>query len=181
MKALILIAVICLFFQSCTKPVDFDQIDDAEIEANYILTQVYFNLGASDLLDESNGEIDFQLDTIQAPISGSGQKYLEKIEFTVVTENSFDRKFNIKIVLFDEAQNPIYVLKPKIIVLPNSDETTTIIEIPTDEIAVIFDTQYFSFIVHLLPSNDGSVISPSDPSELIFKSYVKLFFNYKKA
>jgi len=101
MKPLILIALILFCFQSCTKSVDFDQIDDAEIHANYILTQVYFNLGASDFLDENGNEIGLQLDAIQAPISGSAQKYLEKIEFTVITENDFDRAFNIEIVLFD--------------------------------------------------------------------------------
>ena len=47
--SLIFLALSVIFYlQSCTKPVDFDQIDDAEIHANYILTQVYFNLGASD-------------------------------------------------------------------------------------------------------------------------------------
>jgi len=179
MKPLILIALILFCFQSCTKSVDFDQIDDAEIHANYILTQVYFNLGASDFLDENGNEIGLQLDAIQAPISGSAQKYLEKIEFTVITENDFDRAFNIEIVLFDADQNPIYVLNPNINVLPNSSETTTLVEIPNDEIAMVFNAQYFSFIIQLLPSNDGSVILPSDTSELIFKSSVELFFNYK--
>lgn len=177
-KFLIALSII-LFFQSCTKSVDFDQIDDAEIQASYILTQVYFNLGSSGLLDENGNEIDFQLDAIQVPIGGSAQKYLEKIEFTVITENDFDRAFSIEIVLFDIDQNPIYVLNPKINVLPNSSETTTIIEIPSDEVDVIFNTQYFSFIIQLLPSNDGNVILPSDNSELIFKSSVELFFNYK--
>ena len=179
MKPLILIALILFCFQSCTKSVDFDQIDEAEMHANYILTQVYFNLGASDFLDENGNEIGLQLDAIQAPISGSAQKYLEKIEFTVITENDFDRAFNIEIVLFDMDQNPIYVLNPNINVLPNSSETTTIVEIPNDEIAMVFNAQYFSFIIQLLPSNDGSVILPSDTSELIFKSSVELFFNYK--
>jgi len=44
---------------------------------------------------------------------------------------------------------------------------------------MVFNAQYFSFIIQLLPSNDGSVILPSDTSELIFKSSVELFFNYK--
>ena len=52
-KFLIALSII-LFFQSCTKSVDFDQIDDAEIQASYILTQVYFNLGSSGLLDDAS-------------------------------------------------------------------------------------------------------------------------------
>ena len=179
MKALILIALILFCSQSCTKSVDFDQIDEAEIQVSYILTQVYFNLGSSNFLDENDNEIEFQRDNILGPIKSSAEKKLEKVVFTVITENSFDRGFNIEIIFFDEAQNPIYVVSPEINVLPNSEETTTIIEIPTDEVGVIFNTYYFSFRVQLLPSNDGSVILPSDTSELIFKSSVELFFNYK--
>jgi len=178
LKFLIALSII-LFFQGCTKSVDFDQIDEAEIQVSYILTQVYFNLGSSNFLDENDNEIEFQRDNILGPIKSSAEKKLEKVVFTVITENSFDRGFNIEIIFFDEAQNPIYVVSPEINVLPNSEETTTIIEIPTDEVGVIFNTYYFSFRVQLLPSNDGSVILPSDTSELIFKSSVELFFNYK--
>ena len=183
MKALKIIlgifAILC--FQGCTKPIDFDQIDAAEIKANYILTQAYFNLGSSNFLDEFGIEIPLQNDVIQAQISGSSQKHIEKIEFTFVTQNSFDRAFNVQIVLFDVAQNPIYFINPTIQIPANSGELTTTIEIPKEDIAVIFTTEYFSFFVQLLPSTDGSVISLSDDATLHFKSYVELFLNYKTA
>ena len=181
MKSLkfIITLIIILYFQSCAKPVDFDQIDDAEIEANYILSQVYFNLKALDILDEYNNEIEFKIKPIEVSINNATQKYLDKIVFTVVTENSFDRAFNIEIVLLNEALKPIYTISPIINILPNSNETVVTIEIPNSEIDVIFNAGFFSFIVQLLPSNDGSVISINNTSELFFKSYVKLFFNYK--
>lgn len=177
-KAIILFIVI-LCFQSCIKPIDFDQIDDAEIKPNYIVTQVFFELVATDFLNEFGVEIPIRTDVIQAPIRGSSQKYLEKIEFTFLTQNSFDRAFNIQIVLFDAAQTPIYTFQPTIQIPANSGKLTTIIEIPKEDIATIFNTEYFSFFVQLLPSNDGSLISPEDNSILNFKSYVTLFLNYK--
>lgn len=183
MKALTLIlgifAILC--FQSCTKPVDFDQIDDAEIKANYIVTQAYFDLVASDFLTEFGMEIPLQTDVIQAQISGSSKKYIEKIEFTIVTQNSFDRAFNVQIVLFDIAQNLIYTFNPTIHIPANSGEITTTIEIPKEDISVVFNTEYFSFFVQLIPSTDGSSISPDDDSTLNLKSYVELFLNYKTA
>lgn len=174
---IVFIAILC--FQSCTKPIDFDQIDDAEIKPNYIVTQVYFDLVATDFLNELGGEITLQNDIIQAPINGSSQKYIEKIEFTIVTQNSFDRAFNVQIILLDAAQTPIYTFYPTIQIPANSGEITTIIEIPKEDISVIFNTEYFNFYVQLLPSTNGSVISPNNPSTLNFKSYVTLFLNYK--
>lgn len=174
---IVFIAILC--FQSCTKPIDFDQIDDAEIKPNYVVTQVYFDLVATDFLNEFGAEILLQNDIIQAPISGSSQKYIEKIEFTFFSQNSFNRIFNVQIVLFDKDQTPIYILKPTIHILANSGEIKTTIVIPKEDISIIFNTEYFSFFVQLLPANNGSVITPEDPSILNLKSYVTLFLNYK--
>lgn len=176
----IIIAIIVFaFFQSCTKPIDFDQIDDAEIKATYIVTQVYFDLMAPDFLNEFGQEIPLKKDIIQAPLNDSSQKYIEKITFTIVTQNSFDRAFNVQIILFDVTQKPIYVINPTIKIPANSGEITTIVEIPKEDISVIFNTEFFSFFVQLLPSTDGSVISYDDDSTLYFKSFVELFLNYK--
>jgi hypothetical protein len=177
LKLIVIVAIICL--QSCTKPVDFDQIDDAEIKANYLLTQVYFDLVADDFLDEFGAEIPLQNDIIQAPINDSSQKYLEKIEFTVVTANSFSRDFNVQIVLYDQTQTPIYIVQPTIQIPANSSEITTTIEISNGDISKVFNTEYFTFFVQLLPSNNGSVITSDTSGVLNFKSYVTLFLNYK--
>jgi hypothetical protein len=57
---------------------------------------------------------------------------------------------------------------------------TTVIEIPKEDISVIYNTQYFGFHISLLPSADGSVISLYDSATLDLKSSAKLFFNYRK-
>ncbi len=81
--------------------------------------------------------------------------------------------------MFDKDQTPIYILKPTIHIPANSGETKTTIVIPKEDISIIFNTEYFSFFVQLLPANNGSVITPEDPSILNLKSYVTLFLNYK--
>lgn len=174
----LIILISILSFQSCTKPVDFDQIDDAEIKSTYVATQVYFDLQATDFLNDSGAEIPLQRDVIQAPIDDSSYKYLERIEFTIETQNSFDRAFNIQIILYDVNQTPIYVVQPTINVLANSGKTTTTIVIPEEDIPIIFSTVYYSFYLQLVPSTDGSVITINDPGVLSFKSYITLFLNY---
>jgi len=175
-----LVALIILFFQGCTKDVDFNQLDNANIHSTYISTLVYLNLTAPKFLDQFNNEINVTYDLIEAPITNESKPYLEKLEFTIITENSFNRNFALSIIFYDEFRQPIYVLQPIINISESSPEMTTVIEIPKEDISVIYNTQYFGFHISLLPSADGSVISLYDSATLDLKSSAKLFFNYRK-
>lgn len=163
---------------SCTKSVDFDQIDDVEISPSYLITLVYFELYAPDFLDSGNIEEPFQADVVEASIVDVPEKYVEKVEFTFITDNYFSRDFNVEIVFFDRDKNPIYKLST-ILIPANSNELTTIIEIPTEDIAVVFETAYYGFLLELVPSEDGTIILPNDASNLEFKSSLHIFLNYK--
>lgn len=171
--------VTAIVIQGCTKDVDFNQLDDASINTTYLVTLLYADLKVVDFLDEFNNEITFTQDSVQAQISDESRGYLEKIEFTVITENTFERNFIFRVTFYDEFKQPIYELSPEINISENSGEITTIIEIPEDDIHVIYDTQYFGFTMILLPSADGSSLNLSDASTLTIKSSVKLYFNYR--
>lgn len=173
-------ALVILFFQGCTKDVDFNQLDDANIHSTYIATLIYLNLTASDFLDDSDQEIRVTTDLVQAPITDDAEPYLEKVEFTVITENSFSRNFKLSITFYDAFGAPIYVLQPIINVPVNPSKLTTIIEIPTQDIPFIFNAKYFGFSLLLSPSTDGNTLSKNDTSILNLKSSAKLFFNYHK-
>jgi len=177
----IIITLLILFsLHSCTKDVDFNQLDDANIYSTYLVTLVHLNLSAIKFLDDFNNEIVFTQDVIQAPIADDSKSYLEKVEFTIVTNNTFNRDFTLNIIFYNEFSEPIYHLQPVIIVPANSLELTTIIEIPLEDIPVIYETEYYGFTLELSPSADGSVISGSDTTTIDLKSSVKLFFNYRK-
>ena len=178
-KKIISLLITILLLQSCTKDVDFNQLDDANIYASYITTLVYFDVEATNFLDEYNQEIEWTSDVIESKISSASQKYLERVEFTVITENSFNRSFEINIVFFDKANNPIYQLKPSIQIEPNSS-TKVIIEIPQSEIDVIYNTQFFGFSILMAQSADGTVLSGEEAFKLNLKSSVELFYNYRK-
>lgn len=93
-------AFIILFFQGCTKDVDFNQLDDANIHSTYIATLIYLNLTAPDFLDDFNREIAITTDLVQAPIYNDAEPYLEKVEFAVITKNTFNRSFKLSINYF---------------------------------------------------------------------------------
>jgi len=179
LKKICIAFVFLLSFQSCTKDVDFNQLDEANIYTTYLSTLVYLNLKAPNFLDEFNKEIG-TTDRIEAIITNDLDPYLEKVEFTVITDNTFDRTFMLQIIFYDEVETAIYTLQPTIYALPNTSEITTIIEIPQADIPFIYDTRFFEFQISLLTSSDGSELSIGDTSILDLKSSVKLFFNYHK-
>lgn len=173
-------ALVILSLMGCAKDVDFNQLDDASIQTTFISTLIYLNLTAPDFLNDLNQEIRVTSDFIEPPITDETKPYLEKVEFTVITKNTFNRNFKLSITFYDALGTPIYVLQPIINVPENSSELTTIVEIPKTDIPYIYNTKYFVFSIILSPSTDGSVISMSDPSTFDLKSSAKLFFNYRK-
>ena len=176
----IILITTCFFLQNCTKDVDFNQIDDASANATYLLTLMHFNLGAPDFLNDLSEEIVITTDEVITPITASSETYLEKIEITVVTENSFNRDFTIDFVFFDENDQPIYQTQPTVIIPANSSVLTTIIEIPQTDIQVIYSTAYIRSFITLLPDTSGNTININDTSFLNLKSSLTLFFNYRK-
>jgi hypothetical protein len=175
-----IILFILIAFSSCTKEVDFNQINDASIKATYTSTLVYADLSTIKFLDINNQEITYTTDLIQSPIDKTAIKYLEKVEFTIIISNTINREFNFNFNFFDSAGQLIYTLQPTVNVLPKSGETTFILEIPTADINVLKNTYFFGFLVELKPSLDGSTLNGTETSNLNLKSSVKLFYNYRK-
>lgn len=176
----IFIIIVTLLLQSCAKDVDFDQIDDASIETSYKATLVYFDLEPIKFLDDYNQEIIWTSDYVAANINDASRDYLERVEFTVVTENSFDRSFVIQVIFYDENGSPIYQLNPSIYIEANSGKTTTIIEIPQTEIDIVYSAKYFGFSITMSNSGDGTVLSGDEDYKLNLQSSVELFFNFRK-
>jgi len=179
-KYYITILTILIALTSCTKEVDFNQIDDANIHAVYTSTLIYADFSVIKFLDNNNNEITYTTDLIEAPIDKTTIKYLEKVEFTLIITNSFNRKFDLDFNFFDDAGQLIYTLQPRVVVTPNSGETTFILEIPPEDISVLDNTRFFGFFVTLEPSTDGSTLDGTETANLNLKSSVTLYYNYRK-
>ncbi|MBP8792982.1 MAG: hypothetical protein KBH29_07370 [Lutibacter sp.] len=178
-KSVLLFFVIMLL-QGCTKDVDFNQIDDASIQTSYKTSLIYLDLAPIKFLDNFNQEIVLTSDKVVAEIDDASRGYLEKVEFTIVTENSFNRSFLITINFLDEKDETIYMLNPTIEIPANSGETTINIKIPPSEIDVIYQTRYFNFDIVMHKRADGTQLSQTDDYKLNLKSSVELFFNFRK-
>ena len=182
---ILLVKYITLFlllfvFLGCTKPVDFNQIDNATINTEYLITFVNFEKTAVNFLDTSNNEITFTSDFINSPFKSLTKKYIDKVELTVITDNTFNRDFNFQISFFDAQNNPVYTLQPIINIPANSSNKTSVITIPNSAINTVFYASYVGFALTLSPSSDGSTIQPDDLGTLKLKSSVKLYYTYRK-
>ena len=177
----VIILLAMLFFQHCTKPVDFDQIDNANFDAVYLFTLIHTNLTVPDFLDEINDETFLINDVIDANISDDLDSVLEKIEFTVTTKNTFNRSFTIRFDFLNELNTAIYTLNPTIIVPRNSLELTSILEIPQEDLSLIYNAKYIGATITLIPTDDGSALDENEASELNIKSSMKWFVNYNKS
>jgi len=180
LKKYIPILIFLVTFSSCTKDVDFNQIDDVSVKPTFVFPLIYSNFSAINFLDNTNQEITISSDRIEAPIDANIKNYLEKVQFTVVTSNTFNRSFNLAFNFFDSGGNLIYTLQPLIHVDANTGETTYLLEVPENDIWVVNNSRFFGFLVELVPSTDGSTINGTEIATLSIKSSVKLFYNYKK-
>ena len=176
---LFIIALLTVF--ACTKEIDFDQIDELTIDNTLLFTLVHFDLKPQHLLDEKQNEISLIADEVEAPIKGDSQKYLEKVEFNVITENTFDRSMTFKIVFYNESNQLIYTIQPIITIPANSNTTSFVLEIPKDDLDLVFQTESFGFELVISDSLDGSQLSVNDPYRFKLKSSMKLYFKYHDA
>ena len=174
---IIVLFLLCSFLQSCTKDVYFNQLDQASVQPTYLVTLIYLNLTAPNFLDDFNNEIQFSPDIIRTPITKKAEPYVERVEITVLTQNSFNRAFTFNFVFYDGFNNSIYTLQPTITVPENSVATiTTTIEIPKSDLSIIYNTQNIGAELILLP---GALLKISDKGTLNLKSSAKIFLNYK--
>lgn len=163
---------------SCTKPVDFEKWDDTEVDATYIFTLIYLDLSATSFLDESNMEMNFISDVLEIPISDDLEPYIEKIEFTVITKNSFNRDFNLDFTLFDEDNNPIYTIRPTLQISANAGEQSFLLAIPASDISVIYQMTFIGAVINMVPDANGQILDGTETYEFELKSSMKIFVNY---
>lgn len=176
---LLIVFLSLMVVQSCTKEVDFDQIDDASVQTSYIVSTAYVNFTAPDFLNHLNEEIEVTSDFIIRKFNDSGKDYLEKVELTIETENSFDRNFIFSIEFFNKEGDLIYTVQPVVNITSNS-ELTTVLEIPSEDTHFFYEAKFFGFTFVLPPSNSGNSIDLSTEGTLTIKSAIELFFNFRK-
>lgn len=171
--------VVLFLVQGCTKEVDFDQIDELEIQSKYIAALTYFDLFPSDFLDEEQNEISQIEEFIVTGLRAENQEYIEKLEFRFQFSNSFSRDFSATVLFFDTAGKVVYQLEPTIDVMRNTNEVATVISVVQPDIEAIYNAYRAGFFIELKPDQTESLTIDS-PGILNLQSSLTIYLKIKK-
>ena len=174
------IKVICFFLCSlciisCSKNLDFSQIDDYVASPIYTFSLTYFKVTPSNFIDAVTGnEIDLPADVSDFKVFENEfiRKNLVKAVFNVEIKNELDRDVILQFNFLDDANNPVYQFD-QINISANTLNFTyeETLEVSTNE--NILNATRVSVKINLSPS--VTPLEPSDTSEFEFKSSVILF------
>ena len=171
-KASIFLLFICLF-SSCIQKLDFEQIEDLDIEPVFTSSMVHFTLNQIAFFDRINSL------EIVAPIKKDSKflslnstfvrENLIKMQVDFEINNQFDRDFSVVFQFLDDndaithsfqtfnigANNLKFLHREEIIVKNNQ---------------LFLSSTKIRVLVQLTPSTNGSVIDPTVERNLVFKT-----------
>lgn len=168
---------ICLFVlsMSCTKDVDFNQIDDLEINPVLESSIIYFNAPATNFYN--NGEISVSQDFVLLDIFNNKLTVddLTKAAFTFESINSINRAFQLDIDFIDsndDTQYSIMLLAPQSI--NNQDIITEqLVVFEDDDLVALKRTVKLVFTITL---QSGEPIDDNTLGDITLKSKGLFYF-----
>lgn len=171
-----LMVLVCFFLGSCVKDVDFDQVDDIEINTIHNVSLIHFDMDPSHFLGNFGNEVLKRSDTTALPIFGGNYtvNYLNQAELKYKFSNTFDRAISLEIEFLDEYNGSLFTLQKINIDANISDfEVTQVF----DEFELQRFTNTERIVVNLLMAN-GSPPLVANQSYL-FNSQMAVLLYYK--
>lgn len=103
----------CFLIKSCVKDVDFDQVDDIEINTTHNISLINFKINPSDFLDDLENEVLLRSDTTGLPIFDGSYtvNYLNQAEFEYKFSNTFNRSISLEMEFLDEYNTSLFTLQ----------------------------------------------------------------------
>ncbi|MDY7394415.1 hypothetical protein UMM65_04120 [Aureibaculum sp. 2210JD6-5] len=161
---------------SCTSNVDFDQINNIEINQNFSSPFIYFNIDQNRFLNANgSSEIPTITDISVFDIFDTDyvQDNLVKANFNFEIENTFNRNFELELS-FLNADNAI--TNSFVINVPNNSKVTHLQVFEGLDLLSLKFSQKLRVSVNLQPSSNSSMLSEDAEMKLIIKSSANLIF-----
>lgn len=160
---------------ACTKEVDFNQIDELELNPIVESSIIYFDSPASQFYN--NGEITVSQDFVLIDIFNNKLTvdYLTKAEFTFESTNSIDREFQLQIDFVDVNDTTQYSVT---LLAPQSPNNTDIV---TEQVVVFEGNSLQALksavkIVFTITLQSGSPINENSIGNIQLKSKGLFYF-----
>jgi hypothetical protein len=173
LKYFLLLILLNLIFVSCTKAVDFNQINDLELNPVIESSLIFFDEPASRFLDNGN-EVLLTQDFIIVDFFNNGfiEDNLVKAEFVFETENSIDRRFDLQIDFLDSSGQQQHSLSITQQPLSNNSYIEVFEE---DTLDALKNTTLIVFRLRL--SSGNPAINETTPGTIKLKSKTIFYFN----
>jgi len=163
-------------FLSCTSNVDFNQVDDIEVNQNFTFSFIYLNANQNNFLNadgtsETNSLSDsrnidiFKLDYFQ--------ENLIEVNFNFEIENTFNRDFELEFTFLnaDDAITTNFMIN-----IPSNSKLSHLETYEGLDLLSLKLTEKVKITVDLQPSSDASILNRDDETELTIKSSANFIF-----
>lgn len=166
----------CFLIKSCVKDVDFDQIDDIEVNTTHNISLINFKMNSSDFLDDLENEVLLRSDTTGLPIFGGSYtvNYLNQAELKYKFSNTFDRSISLEMEFLDEYNTSLFTLQ-RIHIKANVSDVEVLQTL--DELALQKLPSTERVVVKLLLSVGNPPLDPNQ--DYILTSQVATLLYYK--
>lgn len=173
LKYKILLLAISLMFFACTKDVDFNQINDLELNPVIESSLIFFDEPANRFLENGN-EVLITQDFIIIDIFNNEfvVDNLVKVDLVFETENSINRRFDLQIDFFDNSGQLQHSFSITQEPLSNNNYTAVFED---DTLDALKNTTEIVFTLRLSPGNPP--INETTPGTIKLKSKAVFYFN----
>ncbi|MGZ0015044.1 hypothetical protein [Yeosuana sp. AK3] len=176
-KYLIITLIIVLVSASCTKEVDFNQVNNIQLTPVIESSLVFINEPANRFLVNGT-EISGLQDSANIDVFNDEFviDYLEKAEFLFQTTNSINRGFQVQVDMLDDFNQIRHTFSFSSVASPdNSDVVTEHIEVfEGNSLTALKSTTKLVFTLNIL---SGEPINQSTPGRIILKSKGTFYLN----
>ena len=172
----ILLLSISLCLGSCLDDLDFEQVDDFELEPTVVVSLLNIGLNSNDLIQGDIFEEPFEEETLLPSLQNTLiQEDLEILTLEFEFNNSFENDFTVEVFFLDEFGEFTYVVQP-ITVSSTIDSEADVFSYKED--IVILNSPNFlnSDKISVRINYTGETINDEIDASFVFKSAALFYF-----
>nr|WP_315154927.1 hypothetical protein [uncultured Flavobacterium sp.] len=169
---------VLLFSLSCSSDLDFDQVDDLELQPVVVANLSSFDVGANKLVNNGT-EQTISIDTPDVGVfDGSFLKdNLSKADLLFEVDNTINRAFILQLIFLDNSNAPLFSIPINVPAYAGATNITTKNQTFVGaNLDALKQTKKIAFIVALLP---GPPLTSSSVGNLKLRSSVTAYFDIK--
>lgn len=167
MRYILLTLLSLLFFMSCTKEVDFDQVNDITITPTVETSLFYFTAQANEFFEDEDDVVNFiEVDIFN---DASVNHKLTRLDLVFETENTIPRDFSFTIEFYNESS--VFINSFTFL---TSEESPHIITFEEESLEQIKNSNDLVFTLKMLP---GTPINSNTSGNINLKSKGIFYLN----